>query len=60
QLGQSIEPAHVFMNTKNAITHIKQSNAHYIILCCSEAETKTILTAFKQPQIQKTLFDSNL
>lgn len=60
QLGQSLKPARVFTNTKNAMTHIKQSNAHYIILCCSESETKTILSAFEQPQIQKSLFDSNL
>lgn len=60
QMGQASKPTHVFTNAKNAIAHIKQSNAHYLVLCCSEAETKAILAAFEQPQIQKSLFDSNL
>ena len=60
QLGRSPEPTLVFANTKNAIAHIKQSNAHYLILCCNETETKAILAAFEQPQNQKSLFDSNL
>lgn len=47
----------VFDSPKNAIAQIKQSNAHYIIVCCNETETKTILAAFEQPQIQKSLFD---